>query len=233
MSFLTFKSEWLGKRVDTDGVYLYQCVDLIRQYLAEERGLAKTGAWGNAIDYWYRPAPQVLAVCSKIGGSYDASTGDIVVLETNKVPIVKGSGEGHIGIATGNITDSQVEILEQNGATGSGDGLGGNAIRTRYVARSRVAGLLRLKPINTPQGGSNVILTQDDAQTLYRRLFNRDGDPGGLKNYTGKTLDFALGDMLSSQEFKSLHTVVETAPMPDPAVQVKANKYDQIKSALS
>lgn len=56
-----------------------------------------------------------------------------------------------------------------------------------------------------PQGGNNVILTEEAVRTLYRKLFNREGDPGGVKNYTGKTLEFALADMLGSQEFKNLH----------------------------
>lgn len=63
------------------------------------------------------------------------------------------------------------------------------------------------EPFGGSQGGTNVILTEEDAKTLYRRLFNREGDAGGVKNYTGKTLDFALNDMLGSQEFKNGHTV--------------------------
>jgi len=59
------------------------------------------------------------------------------------------------------------------------------------------------------QGGT-VVLTEEAVKTLYRRLFGREGDAGGVKNYTGKTLDFALGDMLGSQEFKNSHvTTVE------------------------
>jgi hypothetical protein len=209
MSFQTFKSNWIGKRVDADGAYQYQCVDLIRQYLHDERGLAKTGAWGNAINYWTNPAGQVLSVCDKVAGSA-ASTGDIVILKG-----LAGNPSGHIGIATGGINASQVEILEQNGSSGNGDGLDGNAIRTRYVDRSRVAGLLRLKPTNNPpQGGNTVILTEEAVKTLYRRLFNREGDAGGVKNYTGKTLDFTLGDMLGSQEFKGLHVKTITVEKP-------------------
>lgn len=56
------------------------------------------------------------------------------------------------------------------------------------------------------QGGTTVILTEEAVKTLYRRLFNREGDSGGVKNYTGKTLDFALNDMLGSPEFKKIHT---------------------------
>lgn len=55
------------------------------------------------------------------------------------------------------------------------------------------------------QGENTVVLTEEAVRTLYRKLFNREGDPGGVKNYTGKTLDFALSDMLGSQEFRNIH----------------------------
>lgn len=81
--------------------------------------------------------------------------------------------------------------------------LGGSA---RYLGWSEdINGIRVVEPL--PQGGSNVILTEEAVKTLYRRLFSREGDAGGVRNYTGKTLDFALNDMLGSQEFKRIHTV--------------------------
>lgn len=56
---------------------------------------------------------------------------------------------------------------------------------------------------NTPQGGNDVTLTQQDVSELYNRILGRAPDPGGLANYTDKTLDFALQDMIGSQEFKN------------------------------
>lgn len=93
--------------------------------------------------------------------------------------------------------------------------------------------------LSTPQGGSAVVLTTEDVKVLYRRLFNREGDPGGVKNYTGKTLEFALGDMLGSQEFKNIHvkTVEKIVTVPgqtvDPVIAAKAAKYDKLKEALN
>jgi len=138
MTFAQFKSRWIGRRVDFDHVFAYQCVDLIKQYWYEVYGI-RSGAWGNAIDYWVRPNRTMLKYFSKVAGS-NAKTGDVVVLRGHS-----GNPYGHIGIATGRLTGSQVEILEQNGSSGSGSGTGGNAIRTRFVDRSRVAGLLRRK----------------------------------------------------------------------------------------
>lgn len=143
MTYQSFANKWLGKRVDVDKQSGYQCTDLTKQYLKEEHGL-EPGKFGNAIDWWYHTAAPVLGACDKIHSLFPKQ-GDIVVLETNKTPIVAGSGEGHIGIATGESTANTVEILEQNGATGSGNGLGGNAIRTRFIPRQRIAGTLRPK----------------------------------------------------------------------------------------
>lgn len=155
-----FMAEWLGKRIDTDGVpvgALYQCVDLIKQYAHEVFGVA-FGAYGNAINYWTTTAAAILAKFDKIAGS-GAQAGDIVVL--NGLP---GNPDGHVGIATGNINATQVEILEQNGHTGNGSGEGEDAIRTRYVDRSRVAGLLRPKTAPSPVAAPSAAATASAPQ---------------------------------------------------------------------
>lgn len=164
MSYQTFKNKWLGKATDYDGVYGYQCVDLIKRYLAEEFGL-KPGAWGDAVDYWNKTNSGVLTKFNKVNGS-DAKQGDIVVLKG-----LNGNPYGHIGIATGGINGKQVEILEQNGSSGNGKGQGGDKIRTRYVDRSRVAGLLRPKssaPSNMPAVGSKIQLIPKDTRTTFK-----------------------------------------------------------------
>lgn len=142
MSYQSFKNKWLGKRVDIDKVYGYQCADLVKQYMLEEAGIPN-GAYGNAIDYWYRTHVNVSKKYDKVGGS-NAVQGDIVVLKG-----INGNPYGHIGIAesTGLVT---VTILEQNGATGNGSGLGGDAIRLRAVPRWRVVGMLRAKTSAQP-----------------------------------------------------------------------------------
>lgn len=137
MSFQSFKSQWIGSRVDYDKVYGFQCVDLIKQYLDQEFGL-KPGAWGDAINYWDNTNQAILEKFDKHQDSY-VQEGDIVVFKG-----INGNKAGHIGVATGQYNNDAVEVLEQNGSTGSGDGKGGNVIRTRFIARSRVAG--RLQP---------------------------------------------------------------------------------------
>lgn len=134
--FTAFKNQWIDQWIDYDGVDGYQCVDLIKQYVHQCYGLSP-GSWGNAINYWTNTAPALLAQFSKVAGSA-AQEGDIVVF--NGLP---GNSAGHIAIATGNINASQVEVLEEDGHTGTGTKVDGNQVRTRYIDRSRAAGLLR------------------------------------------------------------------------------------------
>lgn len=138
MTYQEFENRWLGKRVDYDGVFGYQCVDLIKQYLRSRFGL-RPGSWGNAIDYWRYTNPAILKKFDKVS-STNAKRGDIVILKG-----LSGNPYGHIGIATGRNTTTTVEILEQNGSTGGGSGTGKDAIRKRAVLKSRIAGLLRPK----------------------------------------------------------------------------------------
>lgn len=143
MDYLTFQNKYLGAKINYDGVYDYQCVDLIQQYVADCYGLSG-GIYGNAIDYWTSTDGKLLQKFYKVGDS-QAQQGDIVVLFG-----LNGNQYGHIGIATGELNPGNVEILEQNGHSGNGDGEGGNRIRKRFVSRSRVAGLLRPVVVAAP-----------------------------------------------------------------------------------
>jgi len=165
MTYQQFKAKWIGRRVDFDGVYGYQCIDIIKQYLLDVKGI-KAGAWGNAIDYWYNTNPAVLKEFDRLSTN-QARQGDIVILKG-----INGNPYGHIGIADGNSGFATVTILEQNGATGNGSGLGGDAIRTRAVPLWRVVGLLRprtAKPaIKMPPVGSKIQLIPKDVRNTYR-----------------------------------------------------------------
>lgn len=140
--FTSFKNKWAGKRVDYDHVYFYQCVDLILQYIYEVYGIGN-GVWGNAIDYARNTGPALLTKFDKFTNTTDVKEGDIVVLNG-----LSGNPYGHIMIGTGDQNAKQFEGLEQNGATGNGSGTGGDAIRTRYVDKSRIAAVLRPKTVS-------------------------------------------------------------------------------------
>jgi len=153
MSYIEFEAKWLAAgRVDTDSFpkgHIYQCVDLPKQYLKEEKGLVP-GSFGDAKYWWLSTNSEVLKVCDRIETT-DVKAGDIVPLRP--VDNLASHSGGHIGIATGRTTATTVEILEQNGSTGQGQGTGPDAIRKRFVPKSRVYGVLRLKaavPAPTP-----------------------------------------------------------------------------------
>lgn len=135
----------------------YQCVSLVKEYL---RGFGlNPGHWGHAIDYWGRTHPDILTRFDRVQTSA-AEQGDIVILLG-----LPGNPYGHIGISTGRLDPASVEILEQNGQTGGGTGMSGDRIRTRFVARGRVAGVLRPKAIANNNGGPEMV-TKDSTNIL-------------------------------------------------------------------
>ncbi len=172
MTYQQFEAKWLGKRVDIDGLYGYQCADLVKQYLLECFGIPN-GSYGDAIVYWTNPHQRILEKFGKVAGSA-ANQGDIVILNPTAT-----NEYGHIGIATGRLTDLSVEILEQNGSTGNGSGLGNDAIRKRYVPRTRVAGLLRAKGVNVEKVDLNT------ARILASGVGFRDGYDGRENAHKG------------------------------------------------
>lgn len=142
MSYTTFESKWIGKRTDTDGIpqgAVYQCVDLVKRYMNEEFGLP-LGSYGDAVKYWTNTASVILTKFDKISTT-TVKMGDIVPLRP--VDSLPSHAAGHIGVATGNQNATSVEILEQNGSTGGGSGTGADAIRKRYVPKTRILGVLR------------------------------------------------------------------------------------------
>jgi hypothetical protein len=165
-----FKNSWLGKRIADPSLsgqlpqgQWYQCVSLVKEYLRRVHGL-DPGFWGHAIDYWTKTNPTLFTKFDRVHTS-QVEQGDIVIL--NGLP---GNPYGHIGIATGGLRDATTfEMLEQNGSTGSGTGTGADAIRTRFVERSRVAGVLRPKII-TPGKGAGAEPMINDLDNEYNRM---------------------------------------------------------------
>ena len=165
MTYAQFKAKWLGKRINFDGVYGYQCVDLVLQYIKECYGIS-TGVRGNAIDYWYSPSAPLLKKFDRVSGS-KARRGDIVIFKG-----INGNPYGHIGVCDGDAGILTVTVLEQNGSDGSGSGVGGNAIRTRAITRTRVVGMLRQKAskpaLKMPPIGGRIKLTKGVNRSVFK-----------------------------------------------------------------
>lgn len=200
MTLQDFQARWLGKRVDQDGVFGYQCVDLIKQYAKEVLGMTP-GAWGNAIDYWKNTNHPLLSKYTRVA-SQSPQRGDIVILNGTA-----GNPYGHIGIATDSNT-----MLEQNGATGDGDGQGGDEVRYRTIPKTRIAGLLR------PKGGNTVgtIPNADNYYNRYRKAMQRirGRDMGRTefnKNFVGNTDLQMLEAMLDNKEADTYYSLGQWA----------------------
>lgn len=175
MSYQDFKDAWSGKVDDFDHVYAYQCVDPILRY-AYDHGV--TGIWGNAIDYRNDGAANTANLKKAfdwVPGA-DCTQGDIVVLRTAGTSAGDYSGYGHIGICD-SVDGSNFKMLEQNGATGNGQGQGNDKISVwRSIPKSRIIGVWRPKgatppPVTPPVNGQQVYLpasTPGGTWRLYR-----------------------------------------------------------------
>lgn len=149
-SFDDFEKQWISQRVadpslgsvGMPAIQWYQCVSLIKQYLRQCYGI-EAGFWGNAIDYWTIQRPELQAKFDYLP-IQEVAKGDIVPLKT--LGHDDYTEPGHIVIGTGSENSSQFEALEQNGQTGTGTGLNGDAIRTRWIDKSRIAGVIRYRP---------------------------------------------------------------------------------------
>lgn len=106
-----FVKKRLGKRVDYDGGFGFQCVDLAKQYLTEPLGMGRVFALGNAKNV---PNHPMFAKREKLGVN-NLMQGDIIIRTRGKY--------GHIAIVD-HIRDGKVYVLEQNGSgKNSGSGL--------------------------------------------------------------------------------------------------------------
>lgn len=164
-----FKAKWLGKKDDFDLAALYQCVDVIKRFYNTYWGIANV-AVGVAIRLWTNTPAKYLEFQDRIATT-DVKKGDTVIFRT--VGRTDFGGAGHTGLATGIQTEDTVEVIEQNGSTGSGDGEGGNRIRLRSITKSRVVGVLRPKVSNPvpsqpmPAVGSKIQLLPPDTRTTF------------------------------------------------------------------
>lgn len=127
--------------------------------------------------------------------------GDIVVFS--------GGTYGHIGLVDAT-NSSSILTLEQNGATGDGDGLGGDEIRVRWIPKTRAVAYYRRKGL--PTNGGNEMANRSQVNNIYKAVLHREGDKGGLDNYTGRDANSIVSEMLGSQEFANHQAFLTQAP---------------------
>ena len=117
--YKVFKDKWIGKRIDYDWAYWYQCVDLIKQYADEVLWLWRIWALWNANKV---QNSSTFKSFSKLWVK-DLIQWDIIIRTKWKY--------WHIAIVD-HILNWRVYVLEQNGSwKNSWNGLGENAIRVK------------------------------------------------------------------------------------------------------
>lgn len=134
MTLVEFVKKYNGKKVDFDGVYGAQCVDLFRQYNKEVWGNPHTGAVQGAKDLYlkYEELPEEKKYLKRISDSNDYAIGDVIIFDatvTNKF--------GHVAIILGALEDAFI-LFEQDGFAQDGAKI---SVRTAY----NVLGFLRKK----------------------------------------------------------------------------------------
>ncbi len=137
MELLDFYEKYKGKKVDYDGHYGAQCVDLFRQYCRDVLNIPHTGAVVGAADLYtkYEQLPKEKKYFEKI--KYESQTprsGDVVVF--------KGSNAnkyGHVAIVL-EADSLQLTVFEQ-------DGFRQNGAKKATWSYQRVLGFLRKRKV--------------------------------------------------------------------------------------
>lgn len=216
MTLDQFIGKWLGGKTDQDGVWGYQCVDLIKAYVKEVYPRVTAGAWGDALDYWRDTNHPLLKWYDRVA-SQSPQRGDIVIFKTYGRTDLAGAG--HIAIAVNSDT-----MLEQNGATGDGDGMGGDEIRYRTIPKSRIAGLLR------PKEGGQIMDTEDGRQ-LYVVALHRPAENAGVAGqWNGLKFSEAAKRLQNSPEWLSTN---HKAIFYDRDVGALRQQLEEVKQALA
>lgn len=131
----SFFAKYDDKKIDFDGLYGAQCVDLIKFYFQEVIGIDPK-ARGNAVNYWDN-CPELDQIPNTPTGVPEK--GDIIIWNA-KI----GGGSGHIAIATGKGDTNNFDSFDQNWPTGSACHYQGH----NYL---NVIGWLQPKNINDPE----------------------------------------------------------------------------------
>ena len=161
-----FVQKRLGKRVDYDKQYDYQCTDLAKQYLFEVLRFEKIGALGNAKDM---PNNSFFSSREKIKGMNNLMQGDI---------IIRSQGQyGHVAIVD-HVLNGKVYVLEQNGSgKNSGSGIWANSIRIQPYRLDFYDTVLRCKKIF-----DNLVLERKFVAEKIARLEKEWGQEAEIRN---------------------------------------------------
>lgn len=119
MDLNEFINKHINTKVDFDGVYGAQCVDLFRQYCKDVLNIPHTGSVEGAKDLFlnYEKMPLEKKYFKKIPANktLNMKFGDVVIWD--KTPANK---YGHVAIFITEIGETNILVFEQNGITQNG-----------------------------------------------------------------------------------------------------------------
>lgn len=158
MTHEQYVQQYLGKRVDHDQMYWYQCVDLARHYCSLVRWYATKSFGGSAITWRYNRSTTFAGkryITWYPNDALDIKKGDIVIFKANvsvqcKKPwdaqwkTVKLTQHWHVAVLHDYAdNDWVIRVVEQNGGTGNGSGVWSDAIRIYwYKGKDAIAGFI-------------------------------------------------------------------------------------------
>ncbi|MCM1285517.1 MAG: CHAP domain-containing protein [Acetobacter sp.] len=173
MKLSKFVEENIGKQIDWDGVYGYQCVDLIDAYIEDVLEL-KVGYYGNAKTWWENRSDKwIKANFEIIKPKYKDNE-----LKAGDIGIRTSGTWGHIFIVAEPTSNGVIRYYDQN-ADGNGAAM---TLRTKAYSKSYVNGILRPK-VQSKIGASAPVFKAGKNYTLTENVNVRKG--AGI-NYSRK-----------------------------------------------
>lgn len=133
MTYYEFKKKYLDKKIDFDGRYGNQCVDLFRQYAKEVWGCPPTEGVEGAKDLWYNydKMPKHKKAFIKVDKT-SIEPGDVVIFDASKT-----NKYGHVAICD-DVTELFIHVIEQDGFTQDG-------VKCATWKKDRLLGGLRVR----------------------------------------------------------------------------------------
>lgn len=118
MTLEEFIKKYIGKKVDFDGAFGAQCVDLFRQYNKDVWGNPHTGAVEGAKDLFlnYKKMPEEVKYLKIVRTPF---VGDVVVFDATPA-----NKYGHVGIIVGSVSNETFLVFEQDGFKQDGAKIG-------------------------------------------------------------------------------------------------------------
>lgn len=129
----------LGKSIDYDKAYWFQCLDYIRWY-ADYIWKPIWTFSGSAYNGWQTGSPFKGTTWKRVEYKKWTIAPRWSIIFFDKV---KGNPYGHVAIVQ-NANINEVEVSEQNAGTGNGNGIWGNAITLRKKTYATVLGWYEL-----------------------------------------------------------------------------------------